>query len=310
MFVCVKKKLRMDMNEPESKRLRMEGGVTYGISGLPTMNSTSPDYQNAGSYGNTPPIGGGNNGGGGGGGETNFASSLPQESNQVFYVAKTKQLLDMKEVYLNFIEFLHSKTPELRRIDPSTQKPSYPPWFISQYVWAVKIVDDLDNEIYTCFKEIQLITAAKDSLLRNSSYPLRPLITVRTPGQTPFFVAGSVGSRGKKLETTPFRKSSLANPNFESECLNGAEWETEGIRELIASVNQEVFGSDKVNELKSVVEDIVHMLASLRTACNVGDPLLLHTTTPLNPQNSKAHDELNGLARKVFETNKVPDDKK
>lgn len=296
------------MNEPDPKRLRMDNGVAYSMGGTSSMNSTSPDYQNAGSYGSTPPVGGGEGGSNGGEG-TNFVSSLPQESNQVFYVAKTKQLLDMKEVYLNFIEFLHSKTPELRRIDPNTQRVSYPPWFVSQYVWAVKIVDDLDTEIYACFKNIQHITAAKDSLLRNSSYPLRPLTTVRTPGQTPFFVTGGVGSRGKKLETTPFRKSSLSNPNFESECLTGAEWETEGIRELIASVNQEVFGSDKVNELKSVVEDIVHMLASLRTACNAGDAALLHTTTPLNPQNSKAHDELNGLARRVFETHKAPSDK-
>lgn len=273
------------MNGPEPKRLRFDESSAYGIT-----NPTSPDYQNSGAYEHAPPIG-----------EANYSSTiLSQEDEHICNIAKTKQLLKLKENYIVFLEFLHEKIPDVKMTDTRTGKPFYPSWFVSINAWATKCVEELDTETYGYLKQIYSVAAMKDANIRNSSSPTQ-LITIRTPLQNP----PSTGTKGKRPHTTPLR-----NPNFEIECPLNPEWETEGIKDIMARIDSEELSSDKMNDMKKVVKDLIYMLVSLRAACKEKDPNLLRNTTPIRPRNSEVHAKLGSLATEVFDAHKKIEDKK
>lgn len=290
------------MNEPDAKRFRFNStGSLCSTGGALFPNSASPDYQNPGSCDRTPPIS-----------RLGYpaptvprapSASQTQESTNVRTIMKLKQQLELKELHIDFLEFLHKKALQVKIVDP-TGKVCYPQWFVNIYVWAVNSVETCDTQICACLKELQYIVTSKDAIIRSASSSLsasgKPLTTIRTPTQNVVVSASRSSSmRSRKLKTTPFK-----NPNFEGESQDDAEWKTEEIKTIISDVKKTNFKSDDMNNLKNVVEDIVYLLASLRAACDSGDRSKIHSTTLIHPRNSEAHKELNDLAAQVYESQK------
>ena len=262
---------------------------------------------------------------------------LSQDPDETSYLAKAMNLLDKKEVLLSFLEYLHKKASEVQKTDHATGKYVYPQWFKSLYSWAVISLAEVDAELMGLINKLHDIALTKVSLYATAGPAMAAAAaaatatttTIATP--TPVFCVPALSEkalgRGATEKTTPLKKgaatgvTSLASldavkPDFEtgqkSETSNNGsgEWKTGGIKRILSSIESSDINSEEAKGMRSVVEEIIQMLVSLRAASKARDPQKMHHMVPMFPQNSDVFQALNASADKVYESLTSSKDKK